>query len=343
MNILVTGVAGFIGYHVAQRLISDGHQVYGVDNLVDYGDLDMKLKRLSLMGIGEKALDATSVAIAAGNFCFLRMDLKDRDYTIDLCRHGKFELIIHLAAVTGVTRSRLEPASFFDNNVAATENVLEAARQCGVQHVFFSSSAVVHGARAHAPQSEEEDVDSPLSVYAGSKRAAEILCYSYAQAFKLPITIFRFFSAYGPWGRPDSAPMQLARDIVEGRPIRVINDGFLVRDFTYVEDIVDGIMAAIASPPYSNFGAPYALYNIGRSKPVSLLTFIQAIETSLGRSAHVEIDSTSPFSHGEAAELYADTAKLERQLAYSPVWDYEEAMPLYIQWFNEHYGRSFNM
>ncbi len=343
MNILITGAAGFIGYHVAQRLINDGHQVYGVDNLANHYDVELKLLRLRLLGIGRDAATATTTPVSNGNFRFLRLDLKERQAVIALCQLEQFDLIIHLAAVTGAAHSKLDPNGFFDDNVSATQNVLEAAREANIGHVFFTSSAVVHGARAHAPQSEEDDVDSPMSIYAGSKRAAEILCYSYSQTFRIPVTVFRIFTAYGPWGRPDSVPMQIARDLIEGRPLHILNDGYLVRDFTYVDDIVDGIMAAIASPPYSTNGAPYALYNIGRSKPVSLLSFIQALETAMGRTARIEHDSATPSIYGEAVEQYADTTKLEHQLAYSPVWDYEEATPHFITWFCEHYGKSFNM
>ncbi len=343
MNILITGIAGFIGYHVARRLLDNGHQVYGVDNLPDRGDLGLKLQRLALLGIGEDALRAADSPATAAALRFRRLDLRNREALTALCLQEGFELIIHLAAVAGVAPSKLDPAGFFDNNVTATANVLEAARLSKVQHLFFSSSAVVHGINAHAPMTEEDDVDTPLNMYAGSKRAAEILCYAYAKTFRLPVTIFRFFTAYGPWGRPDSIPMKIARDILEGNHVTVINEGYLVRDFTYVEDIVDGITTAISSPPFSHFGVPYALYNIGRGEPVPMLSFIQALETAFGRTAHVELLPDSPYEHGVAAEVYADTSKLEQELAYSPVWDYEEAMPTFADWFREHYGSSFTM
>ncbi len=343
MNILLTGIAGFIGFHITRRLLEYGHSVYGVDNLADHGDYSLKMLRLAQLGIGEDALTATETPLECGLLRFRRMDLRERQPLTKLCMQEGFELIIHLAAVAGVKRSMEAPAEFFDNNVCGTENVLEAARLSKVQHVFFSSSAVVHGINAHAPLAEEDDVDSPLNMYAGSKRAAEIICYAYAQTFKLPITIFRFFTAYGPWGRPDSLPMKLARDIVEGTPVPVINEGHLVRDFTYVDDIVDGITAAIANPPYNRFGAPYALYNIGRSEPVPMLSYLQALETAFGRTAHVQLMPDSPYEHGVATEVYADTTKLEQNLAYSPVWDYEEAMPYFVEWFREHYGTSFSM
>ncbi len=343
MNILLTGIAGFIGYHVARRLLEDGHTVYGIDNLSDQGDLDMKMNRLALLGIGEEAFSATAAALDLGSLRFLRLDLRDREALTQLCLQERFDHIIHLAAVAGVGRSKEDPAGFFDNNVYATENVLEAARISKAQHVFYSSSAVVHGINAHAPLTENDDVDTPLNMYAGSKRAAEIICYAYARTFRLPITVFRFFTAYGPWGRPDSIPMKIARDIVKGTPVPVLNDGYLVRDFTFVDDIVDGIMAAITSPPFSHFGVPYTLYNIGRGEPITMLSFIQAMETAFGRTAHIELKPDNPIDYGVAPEVYADTSLLAQELAYSPSWDYEEAMPCFVDWFKEHYGTSFTM
>ncbi len=342
MKILITGAAGFIGYHTAQRLLSEGHDVVGVDALAQSSDLELKLLRLAQLGIGAEALHANT-PLSHGPFTFIRTDLKVRAVIVELCRRERFDQIIHLAAITGQARSRLTPANFFDDNVAATENVLEGARLGGVSHVFFASSSIVHGAHAKAPLTEENDVDNPLSIYAASKRMAEILCYGYAQTFRIPVTVFRLFTVYGPWGRPDSPPMLFARDIVEGKPIKVLNNGFLVRDFTYIDDVVDGICSAIACPPNSKQNVPYALYNLGRSKPVALLSFIQALEASLGSTAQIDLDPASPYAQGEAVEMYADTTKLESQLAYSPVWDYEEAVPIFIQWFKENYKTTFNM
>ena len=221
--------------------------------------------------------------------------------------------------------------------------MLEAARLCGVQHFFFSSSYVVHGARAQSPLKENDDVDSPMSMYAGSKRAAELLCHTYASAYLLPVTVFRFFTTYGSWGRPDSKPMMIAKSIVDGTPITLLNDGYLVRDFTYVDDIIDGIMMALPMPPSAVHHAPYALYNIGRSKPIPMLSFIQAIEGAIGKPAIIDRDSASPLTKGESVEMYADTGKLESELAYSPVWDYEEAAPIFGKWFAENYKVNFNL
>ncbi len=343
MKILVTGAAGFIGYHIVHRLISDGHDVTGIDNLCDPSARELKLARLAQLGIAPEAIiPGTPQRGSDGRFTFIQADIRDRQGLIALCQQESFEDIIHLAARAGVPLSLEEPVEVFDTNVVGTQNALEAARLSGVRHFFFSSSSVVHGAHAQSPLREDDDVDAPLNMYAGSKRASELLCYTYAQAYNLPVTVFRFFTAYGPWGRPDSVPMTIARDIAEGNTITVLNNGYLVRDFTYVDDIVDGVVSALLNPYYAASGAPYALYNIGRSKPVPFLSFIQSIEMAMGRRALIQRDPASPLTRGESVEMYADTRKLETELAYSPVWDYEEAVPLFIDWFRNHYNISFH-
>lgn len=335
----MTGAAGFIGYHLAQRLMSEGHSIVGLDNLCDRGDLNLKIARLQRLGIdAENIQDAVPYQSAQGNFVFLKADIMARKALIAFCKEEKFDTVIHLAALTGADMAREAPTQMFDTNVAGTQNMLEAARIAGVQHFFFASSSVVHGAHAKAPLSEQDDVDTPMNMYAGSKRAAELLCYTYSRAFNLPVTIFRFFTVYGPWARPDSIPMVIARDVNEGNTITILNNGYLVRDFTYVDDITDGVMSALNNPRYANHGAPYALYNIGRSKPVPFLSFVQAVETALGKMAKIQLDAASPLTRGESVEVYADTTKLENELAYSPVWDYEEALPLFIEWFRSYYS-----
>ncbi len=342
MKFLITGAAGFIGSHVARRLLSDGHVVVGIDNLAHSAVAAIQQRRLESLGITVRAAEATG-PIRQGDFTFIRMDIGERDELIRLCREEQFEQVIHLAAATGNTRCRREPAAAFDINVAGTQNVLEAARISGVEHVFFSSAIEVHGSHATSPLSENDDVDRPLNIFAGTKRAGELLCYAYSQTYHLPVTVFRMSIVYGPWCRPDSYPMALLYEIVEDKPIRIYNNGYLVRDFTYIDDIVDGIGMAIANPPYNAQGAPFELYNVGRSKPVSLISFIQALETALCKNARIVREPASPLSLGEAIETYADTSKLEQQLAYSPVWDYEEAVPLFVSWFQENYGKTFSM
>ncbi len=344
MKILVTGVAGFIGYHTVNRLINEGHNIVGIDNLCEPDTVDIKKIRLSLLGINPDTIaDATPVRSTIAQFDFIKLDVLDRENMLQLCHNCKFDAIIHLAAVTGTAISKNYPVPFYDINTTGTLNMLEAARLSNVGHFFFTSSSVVHGKFAHAPMKEQDDVDSPMTMYAGSKRAAELLCYTYAHSYELPVTIFRLFNVYGSWCRPNSIPMRIASDITEGRPIQVINNGYLVRDFTYIDDVLDGMVFALNTPSHKPGHAPYALYNVGRSTPVPFLSFIQAIETTLGTPAIIEQNDTDPFTLGEHVEMYADTTKLEAELAYSPVWDYEEAVQLFAQWFKDNYNVNFTI
>lgn len=344
MKVLVTGAAGFIGYHFINRLINEGHTVVGIDNLCEPETLSLKNSRLSLLGINPMDLRyGVPVRSSIAILDFIRLDVLDKESMIRLCQECQFDTVIHLAAQAGAKPSIENPTEFFEVNTVGTQNVLEAARLSGVKHFFFSSSAAVHGVRAQAPMKEEDDVDSPMSMYAASKRAAELISYAYAHSYRMPVTVFRFFTAYGSWCRPNSIPMLIARDILEGNTIKVINNGYLVRDFTYIDDVVDGMMFAINSPNINAGGTPYALYNVGRSTPVPFMSFIQSIEATLGKPAHIAQDATDPFSIGEHVEMYADTTKLEAELAYSPVWDYEEAVPLFAQWFKENYNVTFSI
>lgn len=343
MKILVTGAAGFIGYHVVNHLSKAGHTIVGIDNLCDNKDFNIKRIRLSLLGID--ATEAQTGEPQQGNngIRFIKADIQDREAMDTLCRYEAFDTCIHLAALTGSTLAKLNPAAFCDTNVTGTLNMLEAARRHGIQHFFFASSSAVYSALANTPFAENDHVDTPLNMYGASKRSAELLCYSYAKAYGVPVTIFRLFSIYGPWARPDSIPMQLAHRIMKGAEMRILNNGHIVRDFTYIDDLLEGMDAALANQPFNASAVPFALYNVGRGKPVPFLTFIQALEYSLGRTAEVVLDPASPLILGERVEMYADTSLLERELAYSPVWDYEEAIPRFADWFLENYGKTFKM
>lgn len=343
MKILVTGAAGFIGYHVVNRLINEGHTIVGIDNLSEPESLSLKNARLSLLGINpDSVVEGRPVRSSIAIFDFIKLDILDRASMINLCREYKFDAVLHLAAKAGVQDSINHPSEFFDANAVGTQNMLEASQLSGVKHFFFSSSSVVHGILAQAPMKEDDDVNTPMSMYACSKRAAELLCYTYARSYKMPITVFRFFTAYGSWCRPNSMPMRIARDIMEGRTIHVINNGHIIRDFTYIDDVVDGMMFALNSPNHPT-DVPFALYNVGRSTPVPFVSFVQCMESALGIAAKIESDPTPPSLVGEHAEMYADTHKLETDLAYSPVWDYEEAVPLFAQWFKENYKVIFTL
>ncbi|MBR6577277.1 MAG: NAD-dependent epimerase/dehydratase family protein [Akkermansia sp.] len=343
MKILVTGAAGFIGYHVTNRMLENGHAVVGIDNICNNKDLELKYARMNLLGITASEVEPLKELVGKNGFRFIMMDVLDRDSVDALCKKESFDIIIHLAAMTGSATANMKPARFYETNVTGTMNMLETARLYGVQHFFFSSSSTVYSAQASSPLQEDDHVDTPLNMYAASKRSAELLCYTYAKSYGMPISIFRLFSVYGPWCRPDSVPMQMADRIMKGRRVRIMNNGHMVRDFTYIDDLLEGMDAALASQPYAANGVPYALYNVGRGKPVSLVAFTQAMEHSLGRTTEVQMDPTSPLVVGELVEMYADNSKLERELAYSPVWDYEEALPRFADWFLEHYGKTFHM
>ena len=343
MKILVTGAAGFIGYHTVSHLLKQGYRVVGIDNLCNNKDISLKTQRLALLGIDIKqAADGTRQEGRDG-FQFIRMDVLDRRAVDELCREEQFSTILHLAALTGSTKARTNPGVFCDTNVTGTMNMLEAARHNGVQHFVFSSSSCVYGDTAVSPLKEDDHVDTPLNMYAASKRAAELLCYSYAKSYGMPVTVFRLFTVFGPWARPDSIPMQLAHRIMKGSEIRVLNNGHIIRDFTFIDDLMEGLDAALSSQPLSANGVNYALYNVGRGKPVSFLAFVQALEYALSRTAEVVLDPASPLQLGEHIEMYADTSRMERELAYSPVWDYEEAIPRFADWFLANYNKTFRM
>lgn len=338
MKVLITGVAGFIGFHAANRLLIDGHEVVGIDNLTDNGDLELKRARMKQLGIDcSNCVNGAEQRSKIGGFTFIKADILDKETMRALCLREKFETIVHLAASTGIAASHADPEYFVLNNVVGTENMLECARVSGVQHFFFSSTAAVHGSRAKSPIAETDEVDAPMNMYGGTKRMCELLCHAYANCYKLGVTVFRFFTVYGPWARPDSLPMKVALDITKGNAIHVPNNGHLVRDFTYVDDVMDGLMSALVSPTCLNGAEPFALYNIGYAKPVPLLAFIQSIEMSLGIPANIEMNGETPDSANELPEMYADTTKLNNELAYSPVWDYTEGVLMFTKWFKNYY------
>lgn len=343
MKILVTGAAGFIGYHVVNHLLQRGCSVVGIDNLCNNKDIELKAQRLSLLGIDISKVKHDSELSGKDGFRFICLDVLNRSALETLCRKENFSTVLHLAALTGTTLARTNPTAFYDTNVTGTINMLESARLSGVQHFLFFSSSTVYSGAAQSPLKEDDHVDTPMNMYAASKRSAELLCYTYSQSYGLPVTVFRLFTVFGPWARPDSIPMQLAHRIMKGAEIRVLNDGHIIRDFTYIDDLLEGLDAGLSSQPFGNNGAPYALYNVGRGKPVPFLTFIQSLEYSLNRNAEVVLDPASPMLLGEHVEMYADTTKLERELAYSPVWDYEESIPRFADWFLENYGKTFRM
>lgn len=338
MKILITGVAGFIGFHVANRLMLDGHEVVGIDNLSDNGDLKLKYDRMMQLGVDcSRCTNGAELRSETGKFTFIKADILDKDAMRALCLRKKFHTVVHLAASTGVGASNADPEYFLLNNVVGTENMLESSRISGVRHFFFSSTAKVYGSHAKAPFKEDDDVDAPMNMYGGTKRMCELLCRSYANCYRLNITVFRFFTVYGAWARPSSLPMKVALDIMSGNTIKVANGGHLVRDFTYVDDITDGVMSALVNPAFLNRADSFALYNIGCTKPVPLLAFIQTIESSLDIPAAVETTPDQLTAANQVTEMCADTSKLNNDLAYSPVWDYTEGVPMFTDWLKKYY------
>jgi UDP-glucuronate 4-epimerase len=334
MKILVTGAAGFIGSAAAERFLERGYEVVGLDNLNQYYDVTLKEARLKRL-TGHRG------------FRFLKLDLVESAGVTALFEREKFPRVVHLAAQAGVRYSLENPRAYIDSNVMGTLNILEGCRHTGVEHLVYASTSSVYGANAHMPFSVHEGVDHPLSLYASSKRANELMAHNYSALFKLPTTGLRFFTVYGPWGRPDMALFLFTRNILEGKPIDVFNHGHHQRDFTYVDDIAEGVVLASeriaqsnsqwdgkAPDPATSF-APFRLYNIGNNRPVQLLRYIEVIEEALGRRA---IKNLLPLQPGDVPETFADIDDLVRDVGYRPATPVEVGVRRFVQWFCEYYG-----
>jgi UDP-glucuronate 4-epimerase len=333
-RILVTGAAGFIGFHLAERLLKRGEEVIGLDNLNDYYDVQLKEARLARL---EKH----------PSFQFVRADLADQQAVADLFDHHRPERVVNLAAQAGVRYSLTNPHAYVNANLAGFLNVLEGCRHGAVQHLVFASSSSVYGANTRLPFSVQDNVDHPLSLYAASKKANELMAHSYAHLYGFPCTGLRFFNVYGPWGRPDAALSRFAAAMVEDRPIDVYNYGQHRRDFTYIDDIVEGITRVLDRPARPNpewrgdapdpasSTAPYRLYNIGNHQPVELLYLIELLEKALGRKARKNL---LPMQPGDVEDTVADVAALERDLGFAPSTPIEEGIARFVAWFREYHG-----
>ncbi len=327
-KILVTGAAGFIGFHVAQALLQRGETVIGIDNLNDYYDVNLKLARLA--------------NLQQPNFQFYKLDLADRQAMEDLFANHAFDRVVHLAAQAGVRYSLQNPHTYVDSNLVGFLHILEGCRQQQVQHLLYASSSSVYGANRTIPFSTSQSVDHPLSLYAATKKANELMAHTYSHLYNIPTTGLRFFTVYGPWGRPDMALFSFTKAILEGRPIDVYNHGKMRRDFTYIDDIVRGVLqvldcAPTANPSWSDYNpspssshAPYRIYNIGNHQPVELLRFIEVLEESLGLSA---IKNLLPLQPGDVLETYADVADLTEAVGFVPQIPIEVGIPLFVRWY----------
>ena len=340
MKVLVTGAAGFIGYHVALKLLERGDTVIGVDNLNDYYDVSLKEARLA--SIHEHP--------NAENFKFLKLDLAEQVSTASLFQDEEPERVIHLAAQAGVRYSLQNPHAYITSNIVAFTNVLEACRVNKVQHLVYASSSSVYGGNTKMPFSECDSVDHPVSLYAATKKANELMAHTYSHLYELPTTGLRFFTVYGPWGRPDMSPFLFADAIFNDKPIKVFNHGHMMRDFTYIDDIVEGIIGVLDKPatPDSSFDAdnpnpssslaPYRIFNIGNSQPEKLMDFISYLELAIGKVANKEF---LPMQLGDVQATYADTYALESWLGFKPRVGLQQGISQFVQWYSGFYKQKF--
>ncbi|MEM1281211.1 MAG: NAD-dependent epimerase [Cyanobacteria bacterium P01_H01_bin.152] len=324
-TVLVTGAAGFIGFHVSQALLSQGYSVIGVDNLNEYYDVQLKQARLMQL------LDQP-------NFDFHCLDLAERDRTAALFQNTTIERVIHLAAQPGVRYSLENPHAYVDSNLVAFVNVLEGCRHAQVQHLVYASSSSVYGANRELPFSTDQNVDHPVSLYAATKKANELMAHTYSHLYGIPTTGLRFFTVYGPWGRPDMAIFKFTRAIIEQRPLQIYNYGRMQRDFTYIDDIVDGLLRVLETLPNDATAAPYRIYNIGNNRSVSLLRFIKVLEAALGIEAQKEF---LPMQPGDVPATYADIADLAQAVNFQPRTAIEVGIPQFVQWYLDYYKCSY--
>ncbi|MDL2243311.1 NAD-dependent epimerase [Bacteroidales bacterium OttesenSCG-928-J19] len=346
MKILVTGAAGFIGSKAAQLLAERGNEVVGLDNLNDYYDISLKLGRLdALTGIQAEDIQYKHFAQSRKypNYRFIKLDITDREALNELFRSEKFDRVCHLAAQAGVRYSLESPHSYADSNLSGFLNILEACRHNPVQHLAYASSSSVYGLNTKVPFSEKDHTDHPASLYAATKKANELMAHSYSHLYGIPTTGLRFFTVYGPWGRPDMAPFLFMDAILNDRPIQVFNNGDMLRDFTYVDDIVKGVIKVIdhapersenaASPDVST--APYRVYNIGNSSPVKLMDFISTIEKVSGKEAQKIF---KPMQPGDVYQTNADMTSLEKDLGFKPNTDLETGLGHFAKWYREYFN-----
>jgi UDP-glucuronate 4-epimerase len=332
-KILVTGCAGFIGFHVADRLLGEGYLVAGLDNLSDYYDVNLKRARLAQLE-------------RRANFRFFEMGLEEREAAARLFQAEGFDRVVHLAAQAGVRYSVTNPYAYIQANLVGFTHILEGCRHHGVKHLVFASSSSVYGANTRMPFSVHQNVDHPVSLYAATKKANELMAHAYAYLYRLPCTGLRFFTVYGPWGRPDMALFQFTKSILEDRPIDVYNYGKMRRDFTYIDDVVDGIVRVMEKvpepdpnwsgdqPDSSSSTAPYRIYNIGNHSPVELGHFIGVLESKLGKKAKQNL---LPLQDGDVPATYADIEDLARDVGFRPSTSVEAGISRFVDWYREYY------
>lgn len=335
MKILVTGAAGFIGYHLCEKLLKEGHEVIGIDNINDYYDVNLKLSRMRESGIDSKLITNNKELVKStiySNYSFAKIDIIDLVRLETLFKQERFTHVVNLAAQAGVRYSLENPHTYIQSNVVGFVNILECCRQNKIEHLLYASSSSVYGANSKIPFSEEDRVDHPVSLYAATKKSNELMAFSYSHLFNLPTTGLRFFTVYGPWGRPDMAPMLFANAIRKEESIKIFNNGEMERDFTYIDDVVEGIARCINVLPTTKPKAD--IFNIGNSKPVKLMDFIAIMESCMGKKA---LKQFLPMQDGDVKITYADTSLIQQVKGYSPNSNLEEGTKHFIKWFNKYY------
>lgn len=346
MKILITGTAGFIGFHLAKRLLERGDEIIGLDSINDYYDIRVKYGRLENTGIEQSKIEYNKLiqSTVYSNYQFIQLNLEDKENLQKLFADQKFDRVINLAAQAGVRYSLTHPEAYMDANIVGFLNILESCRHNHVGHLTYASSSSVYGLNESQPFSTKDNVDHPISLYAASKKANELMAHTYSHLFKIPTTGLRFFTVYGPWGRPDMALFLFTKAMLENRPIDVFNFGEMQRDFTYVDDIVEGIIRVNDNPPKENpawdpnsedasiSSAPYKIYNIGNNNPVKLMDFISALENKLGITAEKNL---LPIQAGDVPSTYADVSDLIRDLDYKPETTIQQGIDQFVDWYRE--------
>ncbi len=343
MKILITGTAGFIGYHTVNKLAEKNFEIVGLDNLNDYYEVSLKFGRLRASGVVDDIEYGKYVKSEKfDNYKFIKLNLEDKENLDKLFEAEKFDKVIHLAAQAGVRYSLKNPYAYINSNIVGFLNILEVCRHNEIKHLTYASSSSVYGLNEKQPFSTKDNVDHPVSLYAASKKSNELMAHSYSYLYNLPVTGLRFFTVYGPWGRPDMAPFLFTKAIFEGKPIDVFNFGDMQRDFTYIDDIIEGVIRVNDNPPQpdknwsglnpdpSSSKAPYKIYNIGNSKPVDLMSFIKTIENKLCKKAKMNL---KPIQPGDVKSTYADVSDLIEDLGYKPDTSIEKGIGIFVDWY----------
>lgn len=338
MKILVTGTAGFIGFYLAKALLERGDEVVGIDSINDYYDVRLKYARLNETGINESQITYGKPVQSNiyQSYRFIKMNLEDRGAIDRLFESERFDKVCNLAAQAGVRYSIENPYAYIDSNLVGFVNILECCRHNYVKHLVYASSSSVYGMNEKVPFSEDDRVDNPISLYAATKKSNELMAYTYSHLYCIPSTGLRFFTVYGPWGRPDMAPILFASAISSCKPIKVFNNGHLFRDFTYIDDIIAGVVKVIDKvPEKTDKSAAYKVYNIGCSSPVNLMDFIHTMEDAIGKKAQMVM---MPMQKGDVYQTYADTSKLQADFGYKPTTTIKEGVEKFIEWYKKDYN-----